>query len=85
MALPAGVGRVEPLLDGVVDGDGNVVVAAAQLPEPVRPGQHVRLRLVSTPATLFGALPDLPDLTWEDFQEGSRAAQADIEASIDRS
>jgi hypothetical protein len=68
-----------------VDSNGNVVVLAAQLPQPVQPGQHVQLRLVLTPPSLFGALPDLPDLSWEDFHEASRAAEADVEASVDRS
>jgi hypothetical protein len=51
----------------------------------VQPGQHVQLRLVSTPSSLFGSLPDLPELSWEDFQEVSRAAQAHVEASVERS
>lgn len=84
VAIAAG-GGIEPPLDGVADGNGNVVVPAAQLPEPIQPGQHVQLRLVSTPSTLFGVLPGLPELSWEDFQEASRAAQADVEASVDRS
>lgn len=74
----------DPLLDGVADSNGNIVVPADQLTEPVQPGQHVHLRLVSTPATLFGLLPNLPDLSWEDFEEASRAAIADVEASIER-
>ena len=85
MALTAGAGSNEPLLDGVADADGNVVVPAGQLPEPVQPGQHVQLRLVSPPPSLFGSLPDLPELSWEDFQDVSRAARADVEASIERS
>ena len=74
----------EPLLDGVADINGNIVVPADQFTEPVQPGQHVHLRLVSTPATLFGLLPNLPDLSWEDFKEASLAAIADVEASIER-
>ena len=85
MALVARAEGAEPVLDGVGDANGNVVVPAAQLPTPVQPGQHVQLRLVSTPSSLFGSLPDRPDLSWEDFQEVSRAAQADVEASVDRS
>src|SRR4051812_44221055 len=50
-------GADEPLLEGIADSNGNIVVPAEQLAEPVQPGQHVHLRLVSTPATLFGLLP----------------------------
>lgn len=85
MARATDDGNTGPLLDGVVDGSGNVVVPAAQLPEPVEPGQHVQLRLVSSPETLFGVLKGLPDLSWEDFEEASIAAQADVEASAEES
>jgi len=85
MARAAGEGNTGPLLDGVVDGNGNVVVPAAQLPEPVEPGRHVQLRLVSSPETLFGVLQGLPDLSWEDFEEASVAAQTDVEANVEDS
>lgn len=55
---------------------------ADQLTEPVQPGQHVHLRLISTPATLFGLLPNLPELSWEDFEEASRAAVAGVGLSL---
>jgi hypothetical protein len=47
----------------------------------VRPGTH--LRVVQTPATrsggsIAGSLPDLPDLTWEDFERASRLAREDV-------
>ena len=71
------------IVDAVVDGDGNLVVPASQLPEPLAPGVHVRLRVVSDARgprrSLYGALPDLPDLTWEDFERASRLAVADAE------
>ena len=82
MAVPAGSG--EPLLDGVADSNGNIVVLADQFAEPVEPGKHVHLRLVSTPASLFGLLPDLPELSWEDFEEASEAAISAAEASVER-
>jgi hypothetical protein len=38
---------------------------------------------VQTPATrsggsIAGSLPDLPDLTWEDFERASRLAREDV-------
>jgi len=73
-----------PVVDGVVDDDGNLVVPSSQLPGHLSPGTHVRLRLVSDGPSgdrrsIYGALPDLPDLTWEDFEKASRLAVADTE------
>ena len=50
-------------------------------------GTHLRVvreEPVRTSRTLRGLLPELPDLTWDDFEVASREAQADVAASIDR-
>ncbi len=85
MSIVAGDSGDGQFLDGVVDEDGNIVVRAELLPSPMKPGDHLRLVLVPTHVSLFGTLPDLPDLTWEDFEEASRAAAADAEASVEPS
>jgi hypothetical protein len=38
-------------------------------------------RSVQPPGTLGGSLPDLPELTWEDFERGSDLARTDLSAS----
>jgi hypothetical protein len=50
----------------------------------LRPGAH--LRVVGEPSlehrTRFGgSLPDLPDLSWEDFERGSALARSDMRVS----
>ena len=50
----------------------------------LRPGAH--LRVVDEPSrehrTRFGgSLPDLPDLSWEDFERGSALARGDMRLS----
>ncbi len=68
----------------VVAGDGSI--HADQLARlGLRPGSH--LQVVRTDSdvpsgSLRGLLPDLPDLTWDDFEMASKATQADIEASV---
>lgn len=58
----------------VVAADGSI--PAAQLKSlGVGPGTH--LRVVETPArrtggSFAGSLPNLPDLTWEDFERASK-------------
>jgi hypothetical protein len=83
VAVASDDGGSQPLLDAVVDSNGNLVVPADQLPVSLAPGQHAQLRLVSPPDTLFGVLPELPDLSWEDFEETSRAVHATVEAAVD--
>ena len=64
----------------VVAPDGSI--PAGQLKRlGVGPGAH--LRVVSTPATraggsFAGSLPNLPELTWEDFERASRLAREDV-------
>lgn len=49
----------------------------------LRPGAH--LRVVVQPADerepFGGSLPDLPDLSWEDFERGSALARGDLRRS----
>jgi hypothetical protein len=67
----------------VVDDDGNVVMPSDQLPTQLTPGTHVQLCLVTgapvARRSLYGALPSLPELSWEDFERASRLAVADVE------
>jgi hypothetical protein len=65
----------------VVAADGSI--PADQLAKlGVGPGQH--LRVVPTPArsadgnSLGGSVPDLGDLTWDDFKRGSELASSDL-------
>ena len=66
-------------LELVVSDDGSI--PAEQLAKlGVRPGAH--LRVVATASTspvseLDGSLPELPDLSWEDFEAGSELARRD--------
>lgn len=61
----------------VVAEDGSI--PASQLAGlGVRPGAHLRVVTQSDSATLAGSMPDLPDLTWEDFERASVAAQSDL-------
>jgi hypothetical protein len=64
-----------------------VVVADGSIPADqlkrlgVRPGAH--LRVVETPASRLGgsfagSLPNLPELTWEDFERASKLAREDV-------
>ena len=47
----------------------------------LRPGAHLRVVAEHdrTSAHLGGSMPDLPDLTWEDFERGSDLARADLD------
>lgn len=64
----------------IVAADGSI--PAAQLKRlGVRPGTH--LHVVETPAirtggSLAGSLPNLPDVTWEDFERASQLAREDV-------
>jgi len=64
----------------VVASDGSI--PADQLARlGVGPGAH--LRVVQEPATrtggsFAGSLPNLPDLTWEDFEKASALARHDV-------
>ncbi len=67
----------------VVGDDGSI--QAEQLRQlGLRPG--ARLRVVEAVGTglsgsLWGSLPDLPDLSWEDFERGSDVARQDASGS----
>lgn len=77
---------VAGIVELIVAEDGSI--PADQLtPLGIRAGSHLRVLRedpVTTSRTLRGVLPDLPDLTWDDFEVASRAAQADMVASTDR-
>ena len=71
------------VFEAVVDDEGNAVISAGQFPERLPPGTHVRLHLELLAAPrrpVEGLLPDLPDLTWENFEAASRLAVQDAEA-----
>lgn len=67
----------------VVAADGSI--PADQLARlGLRPGTHLRVvaeRSVRPPETLGGSLPDLPELSWEDFERGSELARRDLSGS----
>lgn len=78
-------GDADKVVEAVVDDDGNAVISSRQLPN-LSPGAHLKVHLHIEQvghASLRGLLPDLPDLTWEDFEAVSRATRADVEASVD--
>jgi hypothetical protein len=67
----------------IVAADGSI--PADQLARlGLRPGVHLRVvaeRSGPPPGTLGGSLPDLPELSWEDFEQGSELAPRDLSAS----
>lgn len=74
----------EQLFEAVVDAEGNAVISSRQLPK-LAPGAHLQVQVhlgheAGTP--LRGSLPNIADLTWEDFVEVSKAARADVERSF---
>ena len=77
----------------VVDDDGDLVmpvVRAAQLPERYPSGSQVAVDVVVPLAVrpkrlpVENVLPDLPELSWEDFEQASQAATSDAERGLDR-
>lgn len=61
----------------VVGPDGSI--AADQLARiGAAPGAHLLVLPTGPAGTLAGAMPDLPDLTWEDFERGSQLATRDL-------
>jgi hypothetical protein len=63
--------------DLVVAPDGSI--PADQLARlGVAPGARLRVVQTSQPRTLAGSLPELPDLTWEEFEEASALATHDL-------
>lgn len=76
----------EPLtvaaLDAIIDDEGNAVISVRQLPVRFPAGTHVRVWLEPVAAargSIEGALPDLPDLSWEDFEAASHLAAREAE------
>lgn len=66
--------------DLVVAPDGSI--PAEQLERlGVSPGTHLRVVAASPPGTLAGSLPQLPDLTWEEFEQASALATHDLTAT----
>jgi hypothetical protein len=75
--------RAEPVVDAIIDDEGNAVIPAGELPERLPAGTHVRVRLepaVSARRPVEGSLPDLPELSWEDFEAASRLAAQGAES-----
>jgi hypothetical protein len=75
----------EPAIEAVIDEHGNAVILAEQLPRGLAPGTHLRVH-VEEPAArarrrIEGLLPDLPALSWEDFEAGSRLAVDEAKAA----
>ena len=72
-------------VEAVIDARGNGIIAAEELPRRYPPGTHLRVH-VGGPVgrrrrSIEGALPNLPELTWEDFEAASRLATEDAEAA----
>jgi hypothetical protein len=68
----------------VIDENGNGVIPAQQLPGRLPAGTHFRVYVepFETPRRpVEGLLPGLPELTWEEFETGSRLATQEAEAS----
>lgn len=67
-------------LELVVDPDGTI--GAEQLGRlGIGPGAHlqvVRAEQRRVPGSAEGTLPDLPELSWEDFQQAIELAKADV-------
>jgi hypothetical protein len=67
----------------VVAADGSI--PADQLARlGLRPGTHLQVvaeRSVQPPGRLGSSLPDLPELSWEDFKRGSDLARHDLSPS----
>ncbi len=75
--------RDAPVVDAIVDGEGNAAIPAGELPERLPAGTHLRVRLepaIVARRSVEGALPDLPELSWEDFEAASRLATQDAES-----
>jgi hypothetical protein len=71
------------VLDAVVDDDGNAVIPAARFPERLPAGTQVRVwvePLIARRRSVEGTLPDLPELSWEDFEAASRLSIRDAES-----
>ena len=66
----------------VVAADGSI--PADQLARlGLRPGTHLRVVAERSrpPEVLCGSLPELPELSWEDFERGSEVARRDLSGS----
>jgi hypothetical protein len=75
----------EPMIEAVIDEHGNAIISAEQLPRGLAPGTHLRVH-VEEPVgrarrRIEGLLPNLPDLSWEDFEAGSRLAIDEAKAA----
>jgi hypothetical protein len=73
------------VVEAVIDQDGNGVIPADQLPVRLPAGTHVRVHLDPVGArgrSVEGLLPDLPEVSWEQFEAASRLAVRDAE--VDR-
>jgi hypothetical protein len=75
----------EPAIDAVIDENGNAIIPAERLPRKLPPGTHLRVHLEApvegVRRRIEGLLPNLPDLSWDDFEAGSRLAIKDVDAA----
>ena len=75
----------EPAIEAVIDEDGNAIIPAEQLPRKLPAGTHLRVHLdgpvEGVRRRIEGLLPNLPDLSWDDFERGSRLAIKDADAA----
>jgi hypothetical protein len=70
-------------VDAVIDDHGNGIIAAEQLPKRLPPGTHLRVHVEtmgSPRRSIEGLLPDLTELSWEQFEAASQLAVRDAEA-----
>lgn len=54
------------------------------MPQPSQPDEEGGKAVLPDPprtGSAYGRLPDLPELTWEDFEKASRLAEDDVAAS----
>jgi len=72
-------------VEAVIDEGGNGVIPVEQLPRKYPPGTHLRVHVEGPIGAqrrpIEGALPGLPELSWEDFEAASRFAIEDAEAA----
>lgn len=69
-------------MEAVIDQDGNGVIPADQLPARLPEGTRLRLHLDPVGARrrpVESVLPDLPYVSWEQFEAASRLAVRDAE------
>jgi hypothetical protein len=75
--------RDDPEAEAVIDEHGNGVIPADQIPGRPPAGTHLRVHVEPfgiSRRSVEGLLPDLPEVSWEQFKAASRLAAQDAEA-----